>query len=86
MSIEPETLEIPERDLELSNRGRKKKRTVDPEPETEDELASLRERVEAAALDPGRDRAAILEHDSQPHCGDCFTRGWVAAVRVIRGE
>lgn len=80
MSVKPDTLETPEADLALSNR--KKKGRAD---ESAKDLAALKERLEKAKLHPAHDRAKILKHDHAPHCGECFARGWAAAVRAIGG-
>lgn len=86
MSIKAGDLENPERDLDLINRdpkGTKKvladlQRVKDGTPTEEEELQALRQRISAARTTVGK--------DPQPHCGDCFKRGWMAAAREIAGE
>lgn len=79
MSIKPETLDHPERDLEVITRGGPgpkllRKPAKDSIP---DELRIPRDRMEAARqLKPqGRDL----------HCYDCWNRGRDAALRIIEG-
>jgi hypothetical protein len=78
-----DVLENQERDLVLVNRRRKKARKeAQPEPVTDTaaaELEALRARVAKA-------KATERPHDAQPHCGDCFRRGWKAAVSAIEAE
>jgi hypothetical protein len=50
------------------------------------ELRALRKRIGGARLHPARDRREILKHDREPHCGDCFARGWASAVAAIEDE
>lgn len=78
MSVKPATLENPERDLSLLNR------TSAPEPETKPrrkeegaELAAILGRIEGAK--------GTTPKDPLPHCGDCYRRGWAAALRAIEG-
>jgi len=77
-------LENPESDMHLVNRApRGAKDGAEPtERVSATDLAKLKalhERVAAAKA------AAPLSKDDAPHCGDCFSRGWRAAVRAIEG-
>jgi hypothetical protein len=80
MAVKSASLTTPEQDLELTNRegiagdrGRKR-----PQPDAEDELARLRERINAAR--------AVQPTDEQRHCLDCFEKGRNAAIRTIEHE
>jgi hypothetical protein len=86
MSIKPEDLQHPERGLELvTRRGGKAggrsagKEAEGPELELDDELEQLRARLQVA-------ESLKKLPDTQPHCGDCFRRGWTAALRAVRGD
>ena len=83
MAVKAGELDNPEQDLDLANREPKgaKKVAADIErvkhgtPTAETELEALRERIAAAkALDP---------KDPVPHCADCYSRGFKAAVRML---
>lgn len=78
MSVRPETLETPESTLELVTREAEVKpsRKLGESPEGA-ELKGLRGRVAVAK--------AITPKDPIPHCGDCYRRGWDAALRAIDG-
>ncbi len=79
MSVTSETLEHPERDLDLVNRDMKgKPRTKPGAAPADDELQALRQRIGSAK--------ATVGQDPKSHCRDCFQRGWLAAVREIAGE
>ena len=81
--IKSGNLDTQERDLDLTNRDPKGTRKVlaDLErvkhgtPTAEDELQALRARITAAATTVGK--------DPQPHCSDCFSRGWAAALKTL---
>lgn len=68
MSVKTQELENPERGMALRDRKKKKPALDDVE---------LLERVAALRL---------LERppDDAPHCGDCYRRGWRAALDAIR--
>ena len=83
MSVKPSELDNPERGMPITTRGTTKK---DKEGETPTRLAALEQRIAAAKLDRALDRDKILKHDREPHCGDCFTRGWASAVAAIEGD
>jgi hypothetical protein len=73
MSVRPETLENPERDLNLVNRQ-------------EDERSAKRKRDEAAGFRERIETARQLKPEgSDLHCVDCFQRGRDAAIRLIEG-
>lgn len=84
MAVRPQSLNTPERGLELENRGPEAVQApADPTPEAEpvdgaaEELRELRERIaQARKVVPGRDGL---------HCRDCFERGRDAALRMIEG-
>jgi hypothetical protein len=79
MSVEPDALDNQERDLTLVNRENaklpKRQNREDPAALA---LKELRERVAKA-------KATDKPKDPLPHCGDCYRRGWAAAVAVIEG-
>ncbi len=77
MSVTPDHLENPERDLDLANRDLKGKPRAKGGAPPADELQALRQRL---------DTAKVAGADTNPHCADCFRRGWAAAVRAIAGE
>ena len=77
MSVKPEALDNQERDLNLVNReSRKLPRSQNREDAAAVELRVLRERVAMAKADD-------KPKDPRPHCGDCYRRGWAAAVAAI---
>ncbi len=83
MSVKPSELDNQERGMSITTRGTTKGKSggnVSPELET------LKQRIAAAKLDRALDRDKILKHDREPHCGDCFTRGWASAVAAIEGD
>jgi len=71
----PESLDNPERDLELANRearGGKRIATA-----TADEaLTALRQRIAMRLASP-------LEGAPIPECRDCYRRGWMAALQSL---
>lgn len=71
MSVTPSDLDNQERGLELSKRAGRKLSGLG----AEDELRALRQRIAAALV--------TTPVDSQPHCGDCYRRGWSAALRSL---
>jgi hypothetical protein len=81
MSVKPHELDNPEKDQVLENRephGAQKvaddiSRVKTGKP---DELEALRRRIAAAV-------ATTAPKDPQPHCGDCYRRGWAAALRSL---
>jgi len=79
MSVKPETLQNPERGLDLQNReaeGKAPRKREEPVAAA-GELEHLRERIAAAK--------ATTPKDPIPHCGDCYRRGWTAALRSLEG-
>lgn len=84
MSVKPGDLENAERDLELTNRdpkGMKKvladlQRVKTAAPTSDEELKALRDRIAAGLVTVGK--------DPQPHCGDCWKRGWIAALQSLK--
>jgi hypothetical protein len=79
MSVKPENLENPERDMKLLTRegGPAQARKRDDLEAAAEQLRTLRERIAEAAKATPR--------DTTPHCGDCFRRGWAAALRAVEG-
>jgi hypothetical protein len=75
MSVKSRELENPERGLELQNRDAGDERGRRREDSAGAELRALRERVAAVK--------STKPLDPVPHCGDCYRRGWAAAVRAI---
>lgn len=80
MAVRPSDIENRERDQHLTDRG---PRPSGGQDEAQDntardtaDLGALRERLKAAK---------IVGKDPIPHCGDCWKRGWAAAVRAIEG-
>jgi hypothetical protein len=74
MTVKTGTVENAERDLGLTNREQKV--TTRPVSATaDDQLRELRRRI-AEAL-------TTMPKDDTPHCGDCYRRGWKAALRAI---
>lgn len=79
----PESLDNPERDLTVTNRdpkGSEKVRDVigqikNTKPAAEEELQAMRQRIATAIVTEPK--------DPRPHCSDCFTRGWAAALRSL---
>jgi len=80
MSVRPETLENPERALDLSTRrpAPDAKQGSQREGSSAAELRAVRERIEAAH--------AIKPQGAELHCADCWRRGRDAALRLIEGE
>ena len=78
MSVKPSELDNPERGLNLSTReGGEEKPRSKREDAAAAELKALRERIAAAKTATPRDPI--------PHCGDCYRRGWAAAIRAVDG-
>lgn len=78
MSVKAGTLETPERSLELVTREDEEPRPARKREEHDAaaaDLRALRERIATAK--------AISPKDRVPHCGDCYRRGWAAALREI---
>lgn len=68
MSVKANSLENPERDLQMTTREA-------TEPSEAGKLAALRQRIaEAKVATPD---API------PECRDCYRRGWMAALRAL---
>lgn len=78
MNVTPETLDNPERELDIANRDMKGKSRAKTGTPADDELQALRQRIGAAKSTVGQ--------DPKSHCRDCFQRGWKAAVKEIAGE
>ena len=85
MSVNPETLNNQEQGMSLVTRESKAKKGNASSDATA-ELTALQKRIAAAKLDRALDRDEILKHDREPHCGDCFARGWASAVTAIDGD
>jgi predicted phage gp36 major capsid-like protein len=81
MSVKPESLENPERDLALETRENTRRFSRKVE-EVEAELQALRQLRDRLATA----KATARPKDTAPHCSDCFARGWAAAVRAIGGS
>jgi len=79
MAVRPEILDNQERTLALSTREGPPPQRSKREDDTPAELNVLRERIAVAKI------TAPQSKDTQPHCGDCFRRGWAAALRVVEG-
>jgi len=75
MAVKPAELENPERDLSLETREQGKGADSG---RARAELQALQERLAAAK--------SMKPKDTQPHCGDCFRRGWAAALRMVEGR
>ncbi|HMJ88152.1 MAG TPA: hypothetical protein VK504_33475 [Vicinamibacterales bacterium] len=73
--ITTDTIKHPEQGLELQNRKGAKREANPDEPPAETEAVVLRRRI-AVAL-------ATTPKDPIPHCGDCYRRGWAAALRSL---
>lgn len=78
MVVKAADLDNPERGMDLSTReaGEEKPGRKREDPAAA-ELKAMRERIAAAK--------ATTPRDPIPHCGDCFRRGWEAAVRAVDG-
>ena len=74
-AIHPETLETPERGLELSDRAAA---APEPEPEPERDDSEIRRRIQAMK--------EALPIAVQGSCRACFHRGARAALEVVGGE
>jgi hypothetical protein len=74
MAVRPDSLETPERGMELMNRGSVAAVVAGP-PEEGDEL-----RIPMARLELAR---RVEPSDKDLHCRDCFRRGRDAALRAI---
>lgn len=79
MAVKTETLEKPERGMNLTTRETADIERLKGSPTAEDELQALRDRVaRVKALEPV---------DQKPiHCHDCFSRGWLAAVQAVEAK
>jgi hypothetical protein len=78
MAVNRGSLENPERGADLVTRERTPPEETAPlRDPTAAELRALRDRIAAAKAGTPKDDA--------PHCGDCFARGWKAAVRAVEG-
>lgn len=95
MSVNTQSLNNQERDMALRTRGKDsdapKAKKGEKEKKSDDagdsaKLKALEERIADAKLDRWHDRAEILKHDREQHCGDCFARGWASAVAAIEGS
>lgn len=77
MAILPETLETPERDLELLTRA---PGTAEDGPDFDeaDELRVLRAKIEAAR--------SLQASPRDMHCRDCFQRGRDATLRALEED
>lgn len=83
MAVRPESLETPERGMDLEDRGPAAAAAGEPaEPEVDDspeaELEVLRGRIAEARR--------VLPGPNGLHCRDCFARGRDAALKVIEGR
>lgn len=82
MSVRPDQLENPERDLSLRTReGARQRQREEPANEPKEsaaavELKAFRERLAAARE---------LKDTEQRHCRDCFQRGRDAVLRFLEG-
>jgi hypothetical protein len=76
MSVNPQSLEHGERDLELMNRASGKKVAAAVAPSAEDELTALRQRIAAALASPP-------EGAPIPECRACYRKGWMAALTAL---
>lgn len=82
MSVRPQELENPERDLALETRENTRRFGRKPDEAQEAELQALRhlrERLEGA-------KANTTPSDTAPHCADCYRRGWRAALAAVEGK
>lgn len=82
MSVKAETLGNRERDLALSDRQSEKPSRRDT---ALAELKALQDRIAHLDFDRALELKKIIAHDTAPHCGDCFSRGWTAAIAAIKG-
>ncbi len=73
--VKPETLENPERGMDLTTRGPVMDVAVRVDVAGAPELQALRARIKALKVTPPEDRA--------PHCRACFMRGAEAALRAL---
>lgn len=80
MTVKSSELEVPERDLDLVTRTETRparKRDDGAEAAELGQLRQLRDRLE--------DAKRTKPQDDAPHCGDCFRRGWEAALKALEG-
>lgn len=76
MAVKTHELDNQERGMSVDTRGHMRA-TEDQESAAMDALFAMQKRLEEAKVTlPGT-------KDQNPHCGDCFARGWRAALRAV---